>query len=412
MTLLFEELLFKELIKYKNKKILVAFSGGKDSLALLDFLNKNRDKLNILIGACHINHGLRDTALRDEIFCSKYCYEKNIQFFTFNISHELAVDKSGGIESAARKYRYKYLTEVLHKEKFDYIFTAHTYSDNIENFFIDLYTGASIYTISGIMENNNNIVRPMLNISTELVNEYINYYNLMPVYDETNSDTKYVRNKVRHKILPALYECGSEFEKSIIRLQKESFKLNKYFDLKTKHVVLHTGDMALLDRNKFLLLEDIEKEFLLGKVFSIFFRVTKSIIYETLIFFTGNHSKRLDLPNGYMVEQSFNSIRVFPSNMVEDYIYYKKSSENIINTNDFTVEFSGSLKNSELVIRNRRKGDRLKNKKLKDVFIDKHIELFIRDRLAVIEENGKIIWVENITSNEDIKIKRYGTDNE
>ena len=172
------------------------------------------------------------------------------------------------------------------------------------------------------MENNNNIIRPMLNISTEMVNEYINKYNLSPVYDETNSDTKYVRNKVRHKLIPVLYECGNEFEKSIIRLQKESFRLHTYFDLKTKHVVLNIGRTALIDRNKFLLLEDIEKEFLLGKVFSIFFRVTKSIIYETLIFFNGNHSKRLDLTNGYMVEQSFNRIRVFHKSMVEDFLYH------------------------------------------------------------------------------------------
>lgn len=261
------------------------------------------------------------------------------------------------------------------------------------------------------MEQNNNIIRPMLNISTELVNEYINFYKLLPVYDETNSDTKYVRNKVRHKILPAMYQCGNDFEKSIIRLQKESFKLNRYFDLKTKHVILHTGSMVVMDREKFLILEDIEKEFLLGKVFSIFFRVTKSIIYETLIFFTGNHSKRLDLPNGYMVEQSLNSIRVFPSSMVADFIYYKENGESIVKTDEFTIEFSGSLQDDKLVVRNRRKGDRLKNKKLKDVFIDKHIELFMRDRLLVVEKHGEIIWVESIISNKDIEIKRYGTDN-
>ena len=408
MTLLFEELLLKELIKYKNKKILVAFSGGKDSLALLDFVNKNKDNLNLKLGACHFKHGLRETALRDEVFCKEYCFKNNIEFYGVNIAEELKNDKSGGVESAARKYRYKYLFKILNSNSYDFIFTAHTYSDNIESFFVDLYTGASIYTISGILEENNKIIRPMLNISTDLVNEYLEKHNITPVYDETNGDIKYVRNKVRHKLIPCLYECGNEFEKSVIRLQKESLKLNEYFYLKTKHVIISIDNMALLSKDKFERLEDMEKEFLLGKVFSIFFRVTKNIIYETLLFFSGNHSKRLDLPNGYMVEQSFNNIRVFHSSMVEDYCIKKDESENIIKTDDFIVEFSKDFANKSLVLRNRIKGDKLNNKKVKDLFINKHIELFHRDRAVIIEDcsNGKIIWVEYITNNDNIKIKR------
>ena len=143
-------------------------------------------------------------------------------------------------------------------------------------------------------------------------------------------------------------------------------------------------------------------------VFSTFFRVSKNIINETLIFFRGSHSKRLDLPNGYMVEQSFRNIRIFPRSMVEDFAYKKEVAENILKTDDFIIEFSGVYLNKELTIRNRRKGDKLKNKKLKDIFIDKHIELFDRDRAVVIEDNGLIIWVENITKNNNISINRNG----
>ena len=408
MHLLFEEILFQELKKYENKKILVAFSGGKDSLALLDFLNKKKDILHVFTGACYVNHGLRDTALRDEVFCRAYCNKNNIAFYTFNISQEIFNDKNGGVESAARKYRYKYLLELLHSENYDYLFTAHTYSDNIESFFIDLYTGTSIYTISGIMEENNNIIRPMLNITTEMVNAYIDYNNLIPVYDETNSDIKYVRNRIRHKLIPVLYDCGAEFEKTVCRLQKESLKLKEYFDSKTKHAIKYVEKFAVIDKEKFLLLEDIEKEFLLGKVFSIFFRVSKNIINETLSFFSGNHSKRLDLPNGYMVEQSFRNIRIFPRYMVEDFSYTKKVFDSVLQTDDFTIKFSGDYTNKELIVRNRRKGDKLKNKKLKDIFIDKHMELFDRDRAVIVEDNGLIIWVENITKNNNITIIRNG----
>ena len=258
------------------------------------------------------------------------------------------------------------------------------------------------------MEENNNIIRPMLNITTEMVNAYIDYNNLIPVYDETNSDIKYVRNRIRHKLIPVLYDCGAEFEKTVCRLQKESLKLKEYFDSKTKHAIKYVEKFAVIDKEKFLLLEDIEKEFLLGKVFSIFFRVSKNIINETLSFFSGNHSKRLDLPNGYMVEQSFRNIRIFPRYMVEDFSYTKKVFDSVLQTDDFTIKFSGDYTNKELIVRNRRKGDKLKNKKLKDIFIDKHMELFDRDRAVIVEDNGLIIWVENITKNNNITIIRNG----
>ncbi len=109
MHSLYNDILIQELKKYRDKKILVAFSGGKDSLMLLDFINKQKESLNIYAGACHINHGLRHTAKRDEDFCRLYCIKNNIDFYTYNISEELKKDNSGGIEASARKYRYKFL---------------------------------------------------------------------------------------------------------------------------------------------------------------------------------------------------------------------------------------------------------------------------------------------------------------
>lgn len=408
MHSLYNDILLQELKKYRDKKILVAFSGGKDSLMLLDFINKQRESLNIYAGACHINHGLRHTAKRDEDFCRLYCINNNIDFYTYNISEELKNDNSGGTESSARKYRYKYLLQVLKDNNYDFLFTAHTYSDDIESFFVDLYTGASLFTLGGIMYENNKIIRPMLSITTEMVNDYIYQNNLEPVFDETNNNIKYVRNRIRHKLMPVLYGCGNEFEKSVIKLQQESSRLNEYLYKKIKHVILKQDDIVILKRYSFMELEDIEKEFLLGKVFSLFFRVSKSILYEALSFLNNNDSKRLDLPNGYMIEQSYNTIKVFHKQLVCDYVYNKPSGVSLVKTDDFQIEFFGDLINKSLVIRNRQKGDRIGKKKLKDLFIDKHIELFERDRAVLIEEDNVIIWAEYISKNDSIILKRYG----
>lgn len=405
---LYNDILLQELKKYRDKKILVAFSGGKDSLMLLDFINKQRESLNIYAGACHINHGLRHTAKRDEDFCRLYCLKNNIEFYTYNISEELKNDNIGGIESSARKYRYKYLLQTVKENNYDFLFTAHTYSDDIESFFVDLYTGASLFTLGGIMYENNQIIRPMLNITTEMVNDYIAENNLEPVFDETNNDIKYVRNRIRHKLIPVLYGCGNEFEKSVIKLQKESNRLNEYLYKKVKHVILKQDNIIILKRYSFMELEDMEKEYLLGKVFSLFFRVSKSILNEALSFLNNNDSKRLDLPNGYVIEQSYNSIKIFKKILVSDYFYNKPAGAALFKTDEFQIEFFNELKDKNLIIRNRNKGDKLGRKKLKDLFIDKQIELFERDRAVIVEENNVIIWAEYISKNNNIILKRYG----
>ncbi len=405
---LYNDILLQELKKYRDKKILVAFSGGKDSLMLLDFINKQRESLNIYAGACHINHGLIHTAKRDEDFCRLYCKKNNIEFYTYNIAEKLKNDNSGGTESSARKYRYKYLLQTVKENNYDYLFTAHTYSDDIESFFVDLYTGASLFTLGGIMYENNKIIRPMLNITTEMVNDYIDRNNLEPVFDETNNNIKYVRNRIRHKLIPVLYGCGNEFEKSVIKLQKESNRFNEYLYKKVKHVILKQDNIIILKRYSFMELEYIEKEYLLGKVFSLLFRVSKSILNEALCFLNNNDSKRLDLPNGYMIEQSYNSIKIFKKILVGDYLYYKTAGVSLFNTNDFQIEFLNELKDKDLIIRNRNKGDKLGRKKLKDLFIDKQIELFERDRAVIIEEDSVIIWAEYISKNNNIIFKRYG----
>ena len=405
---LYNDILLQELKKYRDKKILVAFSGGKDSLMLLDFINKQRESLNIYAGACHINHGLRHTAKRDEDFCRLYCLKNSIEFYTYNISEELKNDNIGGTESSARKYRYKYLLQTVKENNYDFLFTAHTYSDDIESFFVDLYTGASLFTLGGIMYENNQIIRPMLNITTEMVNDYIAENNLEPVFDETNNDIKYVRNRIRHKLIPVLYGCGNEFEKSVIKLQKESNRLNEYLYKKVKHVILKQDNIIILKRYSFMELEDMEKEYLLGKVFSLFFRVSKSILNEALSFLNNNDSKRLDLPNGYVIEQSYNSIKIFKKILVSDYFYNKSAGAALFKTDEFQIEFFNELKDTNLIIRNRNKGDKLGRKKLKDLFIDKQIELFERDRAVIIEENNVIIWAEYISKNNNIILKRYG----
>ena len=109
-----------------------------------------------------------------------------------------------------------------------------------------------------------------------------------------------------------------------------------------------------------------------------------------------------------MIEQSYNSIKIFKKILVNDYFYSKPAGVSLFKTDDFQIEFLNNLKDKGLIIRNRQKGDKLGRKKLKDLFIDKHIELFERDRAVIIEEDNVIIWAEYISKDNNIIFKRYG----
>ena len=431
MHLLFKSTLYKEIQKYSNKKILVAFSGGKDSLSLLHFLYKNKEELNLDLYSCYVFHGLRETALRDEIFCKEKSLEYNIPFFVENISEDIKGDNSSSTEAIARKYRYERLLKLKETLLCDYIFTAHTYSDNIENFFIDLYTGASIFSISGINYDLHNVIRPMLNITTEMVNAYLNSYNIEPTYDETNEDTNYVRNKIRHNILPNLIQNGIQFEKTILNLQAESALLKDYFIKKTYKAVIF-NDFAnednfktlnfskfiktpfksiCINKDEFLNFESIEREFLLGLLFSNLFRMSKNLIKDVIYNFekesnNSKLSKRLDLPNNYCIDVSYDFIRIYLKDNINPINFIKEAGNSFFENSNLKIEFQSCEKDyisRKLVIRHRKNGDRVtfkngSSKKLKDLYINKQIELVFRDSAIIIEDfnSHEIIYAEHV----------------
>lgn len=434
MHLLFKNILLKEIKKFSNKKILVAFSGGKDSLSLLNFLSEISKDLNIDVVAVYVNHGLRETAIRDEIFCKEFCRKLNIPIYIENISEDISKDNSNSTEAIARKYRYERLYILREKLNCDYIFTAHTYSDNIENFFVDLYTGASIFSISGIMYHKDYIIRPMLNITTDMVNAYLDFNNIEPTFDETNNDTKYIRNMVRHNIIPVLKENGSQFEKTILNLQLESNKIKEYFYNKTIKAVVSNDffnsdiknkkenviPSIIIDKEIFDTFEYIEKEFLLGLLFSPLFRMSKMLINDIIYNLkpsinTSKMSKRLDLPNNYVIDLSYNLIRIYSRKYISNINLIKEIGEDTVSFDGFIIKFKNNQDidfiNKKLIIRRRLNGDNLiykngKKKKLKDVFIDKHVELALRDSAIVIEDfnDHKILFVEHVFTSNAVEI--------
>ncbi|PLX69660.1 MAG: tRNA lysidine(34) synthetase TilS [Denitrovibrio sp.] len=189
MTLSFEKQLSAKLSEFIGRRLLVALSGGKDSIALLHFLKKNEGIRGYSVTACHINHMFRKTSYWDEKFCADFCEKKSIPFISYRADVPRYCNvKKMSFEHGARVVRYRALKQAMTHFNADLLLTAHTKNDVVETFFIHSVQGASIFSLKGITEMDEGLFRPMLDISTEEIYEYLDKYKIKHAIDETNSD--------------------------------------------------------------------------------------------------------------------------------------------------------------------------------------------------------------------------------
>ena len=189
-----------------GKKLLIAISGGIDSIVLTHILYK----LNFTISLAHCNFSLRGKeSNKDEIFVKELGEKLQAPTFTIQFDTEkYATEKGISTQMAARDLRYNWFDKIRLENNIDYIITAHQKDDIIETFIINLTRGTGLDGLTGIPEVNESIVRPMLPFDRNDILIYASKNKLQWREDQTNSSIKYVRNKIRHKIVPVLKELN------------------------------------------------------------------------------------------------------------------------------------------------------------------------------------------------------------
>jgi tRNA(Ile)-lysidine synthase len=189
-----------------GKKLLIAVSGGIDSMVLTHLLYK----LKFSISLAHCNFLLRGKeSNKDEQFVKNLGKELNIPTFTIQFETEkYALEKGISTQMAARNLRYAWFEKIRIENKLDYIITAHQKDDVIETFLINLTRGTGLDGLTGIPEINKNIVRPLLPFSRNDLIVYATRKKILWREDSSNSSIKYVRNKIRHKVVPFLKELN------------------------------------------------------------------------------------------------------------------------------------------------------------------------------------------------------------
>ncbi len=191
----------------------VAVSGGADSVALLRVLVELRDELGIVLAVAHFNHELRgDDSVADELFVSELAKEHGLEFFAESANvrnHAIAYKLS--IEAAGRELRYRWFAQLAEEQRLDCVATAHTCDDQAETVLQKFLRGAGTKGLAGIFpsmavggEKNIRIVRPLLCVSREEIESYLQSLSQSWREDETNLDHRFLRNRVRHELLPLL----------------------------------------------------------------------------------------------------------------------------------------------------------------------------------------------------------------
>ncbi|RMD48377.1 MAG: tRNA lysidine(34) synthetase TilS, partial [Ignavibacteria bacterium] len=209
----------RELIS-PGDNLLVALSGGADSVFLLNYLLELSKKNDINFTAFHVNHNLRgEESDKDELFCKELCDDWGVDFVSVSVDVKAyAKSNSLSLEESARELRYSKLEEYAAQHNFNKIVTAHNLGDNTETVLLNLFKGKGISAIAGIPVRRGKIIRPLLGISKDEIVKELTRLNIPFRTDSSNFDNTFQRNYVRNNILPLIKEnINPNVEESIGR---------------------------------------------------------------------------------------------------------------------------------------------------------------------------------------------------
>ena len=420
--------LFREILninkKYNlienNDNIVVGFSGGPDSVFLVEMLKKLQHFFNFKIYLVHINHLLRgEDADSDENFSFEYAKKNNLEIFIKRIPvKKIAKEIGKTLEEVGREERYKFFSEIYEKVGANKIATAHNKDDQIETFLFRLTRGTSLQGLEGIKTKNNNIIRPISEIYKKDILEYLNKNEIQYKIDKTNFENEFTRNSIRLDLIPFIEErYNIKFKDKIFSLieeirennQNNSLNLSDYTDSKNR---------ILLEKIKFL--SNFDRKNLLGLFLNEKnIEVNRNKIDEINSLIKSNGTKKIDLNKTYRIVKNYTHLYIEEkredNTINNSTIQLKIPSEQVFNNFKISVEIAKNLdipkeKNQYLLdtlyndiieVRYRKEGDRIfldenHSKKIKEIFIEQKIPKDIRDRIPIFLYNNNIFWIYNV----------------
>ncbi|MCH5189445.1 MAG: tRNA lysidine(34) synthetase TilS [Oscillospiraceae bacterium] len=402
----------------RGDKIGVGVSGGADSVSLLHFLVKNKTALGVeSITAVHVNHKIRgEEADRDMLFTKKLCEALGVAFEAVTVDVPKEAEKTGeSLETCARRLRYA----VFESFGFDKFATAHNLNDRMETFFFNLSRGASASGLLSIPYVRGNYIRPLLDTTRAEIEEYLTENGLTYITDSTNNCDDYTRNRIRHFLIPQMFELNPSFQRAFLKcesslesenayIKEETEKLlngcrkdNVYYieKLKNAHEVLRFRAISKILKEQSV--NDISREHieLLDRI--ILHGGKASVSGNTARCERGvlSFGEAENIPDFCVFVNDFTDSVKTPCGDFKILNFSKKDLQNIhkhtFNNLIDCDKIIGCLK-----IRSRIPGESVKlykrkvTKTLKGLFNEKKIPVSLRRKIAVLADDEGIVWLE------------------
>jgi len=428
----------------EDKTIVVGFSGGYDSMCLLDILSKIKNEPeydDLKIVAAHFNHNWRGAeSLREQEVCRLFAASKGFEFYTKNAPADLKKD-----ENSARLARYEFFEECMENFDADAVFTAHNKDDNAETVLYRVVKGTGLNGLKGISECRNCFYRPLLKVSRAEISEYCSQNNLMPNNDSSNSNIKYNRNYIRLNIIPALEKINPTVKEALNTLAEvaisENSIIEEYLGPKRAEVYTDEGinpvkyaELSTPIKMRFLheYIQSLDLDYDFKRIKEIYEFIEQNItkrngstISLTASMWLYADNKTIEvLPNRKSLkrESEFEEIKVDSAGdykvgnnifSIKEYVdknvfVFPDSTANFVYVDLSDVDFPFS-------IRTRKEGDIINpfgmngSMKLKKYFNSKGVNRHTRDNIILLTKENEVLWAAGVGLSNKIGVKTKPT---
>lgn len=419
----FKEHIFSRFPFLREAKLLLACSGGVDSVVLSSLLHEAK----VEFALAHCNFGLRGKESdKDQVFVQELSIKYGCEFFCKQFELDEA---AGSIQLTARNLRYDWFHELLDKHGYDYILTAHHLDDSFETFFINLSRGTGIDGLTGIPEQNGKTIRPLLPFARKEILAYAQQEKLQWREDSSNVDTKYLRNKIRHDVVPVFKSLHptalQNFQKTIYYLRDTQQWINN--QIKNSKQKLFIKEFNSLKIN----IKELKKNAPIETTVYLLFREYGFTNIENLLeLFEAESGKELRSESHRLVKNRDHLLLAGLSKPTSDSYEIHEQHSSIKNPIQLTIEevnkMGGSSNNTiyvdketlnyPLMIRKWKNGDYFYpfgmkgKKKISKFFKDEKIDILSKEQQWLICSGDNIVWIVGRRADERFKVTSKTTE--
>lgn len=413
-----------------NDTVVVAVSGGPDSMALLHLLIEEQKDNPFKIVCAHINHNVREESADELIFVKNFCEKYNVIFEYMKIEEKI----SNNFESEARKIRYNFFKELVKKYSAKYLFTAHHGDDLIETILMRIVRGSNLKGYSGfekiIHQENYDIVKPLITVTKQDIINYNLDHNITWVEDRTNKEDIHTRNRYRNYILPKLKEENPNVNLKFLRYSENILEANEYIEHQVDKIINDIYKDNKININLFN-----EQEIIIKK--TILYRILKQVYQDGINNINDKHiaslinlakvegSASINLPLNIIANKTYKEIYFTNNkNKIDDYEYVFNKKQEL--PNNHVIELKQEVEdnsnytcllNSEeitlpLIIRPKRDGEKIEvknlfgSKKISDIFVTEKIDQEKRSSWPIVTDSkNNVLWIPGIKKSKYCKQK-------